>query len=60
MLLLGIFTLSGLLQIQKRIQNLLENGFGKLKKKKKRVSPSPLGFWPNSQADPLPPFPLRT
>jgi hypothetical protein len=39
---IGIFVLSGLLQIQKRIQNLLKNGFEKLKKKKKRV---PLLSW---------------
>jgi hypothetical protein len=30
------FVLSGLIQIQKRIQNLLENGFEKLEKKKKK------------------------
>jgi hypothetical protein len=45
---IGIFVLSGLLQIQKRIQNLLKNGFEKLKKKKKRVPPPFLAFGPST------------
>jgi hypothetical protein len=36
MLLHWIFVLSGLIQIQKRIQNLLENGFEKLGKEKEK------------------------
>jgi hypothetical protein len=43
---IGICVLSGLLQKQKRIQNHLENRFGKLEKKKKMVFPSFRGFWP--------------
>jgi hypothetical protein len=40
--------LSGLIQIKKRIQNLLENSFEKLEKKKEKDIFSPLGFWPSS------------
>jgi hypothetical protein len=39
MLLYWIFVLSGLIQIQKRIQNPFENGFGKFGKKMKRITP---------------------
>jgi hypothetical protein len=42
----NIFVLSGLIQIQKRIQNLLKNGFQKLEKKKKRNFPLLLAFGP--------------
>jgi hypothetical protein len=44
---IGIFVLSSLLQIQKRIQNILENSFGKLENKKRKGFPPPfLAFGP--------------
>jgi hypothetical protein len=38
----------GLNQIQKRIQNLLENGYEKLEKEKEKDFPHPFGFSPVS------------
>jgi hypothetical protein len=40
--------LSGWFQIQKRIQNLFENGFGKLEKEKEKEILFYSTFWPNS------------
>jgi hypothetical protein len=42
---IGIFVLSGLFQIQKRIQNLLENSFGKLENKKEKEKGFSLLSW---------------
>jgi hypothetical protein len=46
MLLHWIFVLSGLIQLQKRIQNSFEIALKILKRKRKRVSPLLSGFGP--------------
>jgi hypothetical protein len=46
--------LSGWFQIQKRIQNLLENGFRKLEKEKEKEILFYSAFWPNSAQAPTP------
>jgi hypothetical protein len=42
----NIFVLSGLIQIQKRIQNPFENCFGNFEKKKKKIFPLLSAFGP--------------
>jgi hypothetical protein len=46
--------LSGWFQIQKRIQNLLENDFGNLEKEKEKEILFYSAFWPNSARAPAP------
>jgi hypothetical protein len=52
--------LSGWFQIQKRIQNLFENGFGKLEKRKRERNPILFGFLAQLSPCPLLPHAARS